>query len=107
MDNGPPHTRKLTPPAGQDRREGGTGAQASLVTAALPACPGAGLAGRDAGRGDRVHRVAAEFAGQFPARLVLAAVAAGLAGVLVTVAAALLPAQLLRRLPTAQLLAEE
>ena len=50
---------------------------------------------------------AAEFAGQFPARLLLAATAAVFAAVLVTVAAALLPAQLLRRLPTAQLLAEE
>jgi ABC-type antimicrobial peptide transport system permease subunit len=50
---------------------------------------------------------AAEFAGQFPARLLLAATAAVLAGVMITVAAALLPAQLLRRLPTAQLLAEE
>jgi putative ABC transport system permease protein len=50
---------------------------------------------------------AAEFAGQFPARLLLAATAAVLAGVLVTVAAALLSAQSLRRLPTAQLLAEE
>ena len=50
---------------------------------------------------------AAEFAGQFPARLLLAATAAVLAGVVITVAAALLPAQLLRRLPTAQLLAEE
>jgi putative ABC transport system permease protein len=50
---------------------------------------------------------AAEFAGQFPARLLLAAAAASLAGVLVTVVAALVPAQLLRRLPTSQLLAEE
>jgi ABC-type antimicrobial peptide transport system permease subunit len=50
---------------------------------------------------------AAEFAGQFPAQLLLAAAAAGLAGMLVTVIAALVPAQLLRRLPTAQLLAEE
>jgi ABC-type antimicrobial peptide transport system permease subunit len=50
---------------------------------------------------------AAEFAGQFPARLLLAATVAGLAGVLVTVVAALVPAQLFRSLPTAQLLAEE
>ena len=50
---------------------------------------------------------AAEFAGQFPAQLLLAATAAGLAGALVTVIAALVPAQLLRRMPTAQLLAEE
>jgi putative ABC transport system permease protein len=50
---------------------------------------------------------AAEFAGQFPARLPLAATATVLVAVLITAAAALLPAQLLRRLPTAQLLAEE
>ncbi len=50
---------------------------------------------------------AALFAGTFPARLWLAAAAAMTAGVLVTAAAALLPAQLLRRLPTAHLLAEE
>jgi putative ABC transport system permease protein len=50
---------------------------------------------------------AAQFAGQFPARLYLAAAAAVVIGALVTIGAALLPAQLLRRLPTAQLLAEE
>jgi hypothetical protein len=60
------------------------------------------LAGAVAGLG-----AAALFTGQFPARLLLAAAAAVLAGVLVTVAAAFLPAQLLRRLPAAQLLAEE
>ena len=50
---------------------------------------------------------AAWFAGQLPARLLLIAAAAVAAGVLVTAAAALLPAALLRRLPTADLLAEE
>ncbi len=50
---------------------------------------------------------AALFTGTFPARLWLAAAAAVAVGVLVTAAAALLPAQLLRRLPTARLLAEE
>ncbi len=50
---------------------------------------------------------AATFAGQFPLRLLLAAAAAVLASVLVTVAAALLPARFLGRLPTAQLLAED
>jgi hypothetical protein len=49
----------------------------------------------------------AEFAGQFPARLWAVAGAAAAAGILVTVVAALIPAQLLRRLPTAHLLAEE
>ena len=65
-----------------------------------------GLAGSLAGAAAGLA-AAAEFSGQFPARLLLAATGAVLAGVLVTVAAALLPAQLLRRLPTAQLLAEE
>jgi len=50
---------------------------------------------------------AAEFAGQIPSRLLVAAAAAATTGVLVTAAAVLLPAQMLRRLPTAQLLAEE
>ncbi len=50
---------------------------------------------------------AAEFAGQFPVRLVLVAAAAVVTGAVVTIGAALLPAQLLRRLPTARLLAEE
>jgi putative ABC transport system permease protein len=65
-----------------------------------------GLAGSLAGAAAGLAG-AAEFAGQFPARLLLAATATVLAGVLVAAAAALLPAQLLRRLPTAQLLAEE
>jgi putative ABC transport system permease protein len=50
---------------------------------------------------------AAAFAGQLPVRLWLAAIAAGAIGTAVTVVAALVPAQLLRRLPTAALLAEE
>jgi hypothetical protein len=51
--------------------------------------------------------IAAEFAGQLPPRLIAAAVAAAGAGVLVSVGATLLPAQLLRRLPAAHLIAEE
>jgi ABC-type antimicrobial peptide transport system permease subunit len=50
---------------------------------------------------------AAEFAGQLPPGLLGAAAAAAGVGVLVTAGAALLPAQLLRRLPAAHLLAEE
>jgi putative ABC transport system permease protein len=50
---------------------------------------------------------AAEFAGQLPAGLFAAAGASAAAGILVTAAAALLPARLLRRLPAAHLLAEE
>ncbi|MGH3284816.1 MAG: FtsX-like permease family protein, partial [Streptosporangiaceae bacterium] len=50
---------------------------------------------------------AAAFAGQVPVLLFAAAGTAGAAGVLVTCGAALLPAHLLRRLPAAQLLAEE
>jgi putative ABC transport system permease protein len=50
---------------------------------------------------------AAWFAGQLPARLLAIAAVAVVAGVLVTAAAALLPAALLHRLPTAHLLAEE
>ena len=50
---------------------------------------------------------AAVFARQLPPLLFAAAGAAAAAGVLVTCAAALLPAHLLRRLPTAQLLAQE
>lgn len=65
-----------------------------------------GLAGSLAGAAAGLAAAAA-FAGQFPARLLTAAAATVLTGVAVTVAAALLPAQLLRRLPTAQLLAEE
>jgi putative ABC transport system permease protein len=50
---------------------------------------------------------AAVFAGRLPALLYAAAGAAAAVGVLVTCAAALLPAHLLRRLPAAQLLAQE
>jgi putative ABC transport system permease protein len=50
---------------------------------------------------------AAAFAGQVPVLLFAAAGTAVAAGVLVTCGAALLPAHLLRRLPAAQLLAEE
>jgi putative ABC transport system permease protein len=50
---------------------------------------------------------AAQFAGQLPAALYGVAAVAIAAGVLVTGLAALLPAQALRRLPTAHLLAEE
>jgi putative ABC transport system permease protein len=50
---------------------------------------------------------AAEFTGQLPGRVAIAAACAAAAGVLVTAAAALLPAQLLHRLPAAHLLAEE
>lgn len=50
---------------------------------------------------------AAEFTGQHPARLYLIAAAAVAAGAVVTACAALLPAQALRRLPAAHLLAEE
>jgi putative ABC transport system permease protein len=47
------------------------------------------------------------FAGALPARLIALAAIAVLAGVVITAAAALLPAALLRRLPTAHLLAED
>jgi putative ABC transport system permease protein len=50
---------------------------------------------------------AAAFAGQLNPLLFAAAATAGVAGILVTGAAALLPAHLLRRLPAAQLLAQE
>jgi putative ABC transport system permease protein len=50
---------------------------------------------------------AAWFAGQLPARLLAIAAAAVAAGIIITATAALLPAALLRRLPTAHLLAEE
>lgn len=50
---------------------------------------------------------AAQLAGQLPGTLYLVAVAALAGGLLVTAAAALLPARALRRLPAAQLLAEE
>jgi putative ABC transport system permease protein len=51
--------------------------------------------------------LAAWFASQLPARLLVIAAAAVAAGILVTVTAALLPTALLRRLPAAHLLAEE
>jgi putative ABC transport system permease protein len=50
---------------------------------------------------------AAFLAGHLPGRLLAIAAAAVAAGIIVTAAAALLPAALLRRLPTAHLLAEE
>jgi putative ABC transport system permease protein len=50
---------------------------------------------------------AAWFAGQLPARLLVIAAVAVVAGILITAAAALLPAALLRRLPASHLLAEE
>jgi len=50
---------------------------------------------------------AAEFAGQLSGRLYLVAAMAVVAGALVTAGAALLPARALRRLPAAQLLAEQ
>jgi putative ABC transport system permease protein len=65
-----------------------------------------GLAGSLAGAGLGLGG-AAWFAGQVPARLLVIAAAAVAAGIIVTAAAALLPAALLRRLPTAHLLAEE
>jgi putative ABC transport system permease protein len=51
--------------------------------------------------------VAGQLASQLPVTLYLVAAAAVAVGLLVTVVAALLPAQALRRLPAAQLLAEE
>jgi ABC-type lipoprotein release transport system permease subunit len=65
-----------------------------------------GLAGSLAGAGVGLG-VAAQFAGQVPVSLYLIAVAAVAGGLLVTTLAALLPAQALRRLPAAHLLAEE
>jgi putative ABC transport system permease protein len=50
---------------------------------------------------------AAEFAGQLPAALYAVAIVAVAAGSVITAAAALIPAQALRRLPAAHLLAEE
>jgi putative ABC transport system permease protein len=65
-----------------------------------------GVAGSLAGAGLGLG-AAAWLAGHLPARLIaIAAVAVG-AGILITALAALLPAALLRRLPTAHLLAEE
>jgi putative ABC transport system permease protein len=60
------------------------------------------LAGAGLGLG-----AAAWFAGHLPARLLAIAAAAVAAGILITATATLLPAALLRRLPTAHLLAEE
>ncbi|MEU4370156.1 FtsX-like permease family protein [Micromonospora chersina] len=68
-----------------------------LALGALGAVTGAGM-----GLGG-----AAWLVGELPAALVAVAAAVALAGVLVTCLAALVPAALLRRLPTAQLLAEE
>ena len=65
-----------------------------------------GLVGSLAGAGLGLGG-AAWFAGQLPARLLAIAAAAVAAGIIITAAAALLPAALLRRLPTAHLLAEE
>jgi putative ABC transport system permease protein len=65
-----------------------------------------GLLGSLAGAGLGLG-AAAWFAGQLPGRLLIIAAVAVVAGILVTAAAALLPAALLRRLPTAHLLAEE
>jgi len=65
-----------------------------------------GLAGSVAGASLGLA-AAAIFARQLPPRLFAAAGAAVAAGVLVTCLAALLPAHLLRRLPAAQLLAQE
>ena len=65
-----------------------------------------GITGSLAGAGLGLG-AAAWFAGQLPARLVAIAAAAVAAGLLITATAALLPAALLRRLPTAHLLAEE
>jgi ABC-type antimicrobial peptide transport system permease subunit len=50
---------------------------------------------------------AAVFAGQFPTVLYLIGAVTVAGALLVTTAAALIPAQALRRLPAAQLLAEE
>ena len=65
-----------------------------------------GLAGSLAGAALGLA-AAAQFASQLPATLYFIAGAAVAGGLLVTTAAALLPAQALRRLPVARLLAEE
>jgi putative ABC transport system permease protein len=65
-----------------------------------------GVAGSLAGAGIGLG-AAAWFAGQLPARLIVIAAIAVTAGIIITATAALLPASLLRRLPTAHLLAEE
>ena len=65
-----------------------------------------GLAGSLAGAAIGLS-AAAVFAGQAPASLYLVAAAAVVAGVLITAAAAFLPARALRRLPAAHLLAAD
>jgi ABC-type antimicrobial peptide transport system permease subunit len=65
-----------------------------------------GLAGSLAGAALGLA-AAAQLGGQLPATLYLIAAAAVVGGLLVTTTAALLPAQALRRLPAAYLLAEE
>ncbi len=65
-----------------------------------------GLAGAVIGAGAGLAAAAA-FTAQLTPRLFLAAALSAVAGVLLTAAAALPPAQLLRRLPAAQLLAED
>ncbi len=65
-----------------------------------------GLAGSLAGAALGLT-AAAQFAGQLPTTVYLIAAAAVAGGMLVTTTAALLPAQALRRLPAAHLLAEE
>ena len=65
-----------------------------------------GLAGALAGAGAGLA-VAAQLAGGIPGEVIAVAIIATLAGTAFTAFAALLPAQALRRLPTAQLLAEE
>jgi putative ABC transport system permease protein len=65
-----------------------------------------GVTGSLAGAGFGLA-AAAWFAGALPARLLAIAAAAVAAGIIITAAAALLPAALLRRLPAANLLAEE
>jgi len=65
-----------------------------------------GIVGSLAGAGLGLA-AAAWFAGQLPARLIAIAATAVVAGMLITAVAALLPAALLRRLPTAHLLAED
>ena len=65
-----------------------------------------GLAGSLAGAALGLA-AAAQLAGQLPATVYLIAAAAVVGGLLVTATAALLPAQALRRLPAAHLLAEE
>ena len=65
-----------------------------------------GLAGALAGAGAGLA-MAAQLGGGIPGEVIAVAIIATLAGTAFTALAALLPAQALRRLPTAQLLAEE